>query len=139
MIKKSLYITIIAFALIGYMIYDSRQKSRGSDTLERERADTLPDNLKNIYNTLSNLKYDITTNKMGDYPMISFKTNANGLNYAVIVKPKGEILIYDGVSGSPFRLFMNDNGIKNSQGILVSSGNDFANGILQAINNKDYL
>lgn len=139
MIKKTVYISIIAVAIISYIIYDSRGKSKGSNSISRETADTLPDNLKSIYNTLSALKYNITTNKAGDNPSFSFKTSANGMNYAVVVKTQGEVLIYDNVSGAPYRLFISDNIIKNAKGEVVSTGADIANGILQIINNKDYV
>ena len=51
MIRKSIYIAIIGFAIIGYIIYDSRKGnvSKGGD-ISREVFETMPDNLKNIWN-----------------------------------------------------------------------------------------
>ena len=138
MIKKSIVISLVAVAIIGYIIYDNRKRSV-ENSMKRVAGDDLPDNLKDVFKTLQNLKYDVTTNKASDNPSLSFKVSANGLNYAIVVKTQGEVLIYDNVSGTPYRLSIEDNVIKNSKGVVVSTGNDIANGILQIINNKDYL
>ena len=138
MIKKSIVISLVAVAIIGYIIYDNR-KGGGANSMKRVAGDDLPDNLKDVFKTLQNLKYDVTTSKASDNPSLSFKVSANGLNYAIVVKTQGEVLIYDNVSGTPYRLAIKDNIIKNSKGVVVSTGNDIANGILQIINNKDYL
>jgi len=139
LIKKSIYIAIIGFAIIGYIIYDSRKGnvSKGGD-ISREVFETMPDNLKNIWKTLSEKNYAVTSSKKGDNPTISFKPTANGLNYSVVIKTQGEILIYDSLSGTPYRLNMTDSGITNAKGKNVYVGEDFANGILQIITNKDY-
>lgn len=138
MIKKSIVISLVAVAIIGYIIYDNR-KGGGANSMKRVAGDDLPDNLKDVFKTLQNLKYDVTTSRVSDNPTLSFKVSANGLNYAIIVKTQGEVLIYDNLSGTPYRLAIKDNIIKNSKGVVVSTGNDIANGILQIINNKDYL
>jgi len=137
-IKKSIVISLVAVAIIGYIIYDNR-KGGGANSMKRVAGDDLPDNLKDVFKTLQNLKYDVTTSRVSDNPTLSFKVSANGLNYAIIVKTQGEVLIYDNLSGTPYRLAIKDNIIKNSKGVVVSTGNDIANGILQIINNKDYL
>jgi hypothetical protein len=138
-IKKSIAISLVAIVILGYIIYDARKNGKSGGKLERVQGGDLPDNLRDVFNTLQKLKYEVTTNKTGDNPTISFKTIANGTNYSIVIKTQGEVLIYDNISGTPYRLLIKDNVIKNSNGQVVSTGNDIANGILQIINNKDYL
>ena len=67
MIKKSIVISLVAVAIIGYIIYDNR-KGGGANSMKRVAGDDLPDNLKDVFKTLQNLKYDVTTSKASDNP-----------------------------------------------------------------------
>ena len=138
MIKKSIFITLIAVAIIGYIVYNKKNKERGSGEVERVQANDLPENLKNLFDILKGMNFEVTTNKLEDNPSITFKTSANSTNYSIVIKTQGEVLIYDNISGTPYRLFIKDNVIKNSKGLVVSSGENIANGILNTIKNKLY-
>lgn len=138
MIKKSIFITLIAVAIIGYIVYNKKNKERGSGKVERVQANDLPENLKNVFDILKGMNFEVTTNKLEDNPSITFKTSANSTNYSIVIKTQGEVLIYDNISGTPYRLFIKDNVIKNSKGLVVSSGENIANGILDTIKNKLY-
>ena len=139
MSKKTFYITIISLAIIGFVVYAYQKKQKGSDKVERADVNELPENLKGVFNKLKELNIDVTTNKVDDNPSITFKTTANGINYAVIFKKQGEVLIYDNISGTPYRLLVQENTITNSRGQVLNSGKDITSGILNIIDNKDYL